>query len=115
MLDRVLMKARTKAKAVARPGQPLRLLVLLAAGFFFLLAQALVGAHASGGADDLKGHSAAECAVCLAGGAFDDPARSLPALTPPAPRVDAAKTAIPAALLTEIAVRAASPRAPPLF
>jgi hypothetical protein len=108
------MMRRTRAKAVARTAQPLRLLALFAAGVFFLIAQALVGAHASGGVDDLEGHSAAECAVCIAGGALDDPESSLPALTRPGCRADAAKTAIPAALLTEIAVRAASPRAPPL-
>lgn len=107
------MRPRTKAKAVAPTAQPLRLIALFAAGVFFLLAQALIGAHASGGVDDLKGHSAAECAVCLAGSAFDDPQNSLPALKPPAPRAEALKTAIPAALLTETAVRAASPRAPP--
>ncbi len=109
------MRSRTRAKAVARTAQPLRLIAIFAAGVFFLLAQALVEAHASGGVDDLKGHSAAECAVCLAGSALDDPASSLPALRPPTPRAEAAKTAIPAALLTEIAVRAASPRAPPLI
>lgn len=107
------MKPMPKAKAIVRGAQPLRLLVLFAAGVFFLLAQSLFAAHASGGADDLKGHSAAECAVCLAGGVADDPANSRPSIEPPARRADAAKTAIPAALLTEIAVRAASPRAPP--
>ncbi len=109
------MRPRSRARALARTAQPLRLFVLLAAGVFFLLAQSLFAAHAAGDPEDLKGHSAAECAVCLAGGALDDPACSLPALKPPAPRAEIAKTAIPAALLTEIAVRAASPRAPPLL
>ncbi len=109
------MRPRIRAKAVARTAQPLRLIALFAAGVFFLLAQALVGAHASSGVDDLKGHSAAECAVCLAGSALGDPASSLPALTAPMPRAEAVKTAIPAALLTEIAVRTANPRAPPLI
>ncbi len=93
---------------------PRPLLALAIAGLF-ILAQALFAAHASSPVDDLKGHSAAECALCLAGGAIDDPSNAAPRLAPPVSRTEAAKTAIPATLLTEIAVSAASPRAPPLL
>jgi hypothetical protein len=107
------MKARIRTIAIGRDARPYRLIAILSAAFCFLLAQSIFAAHASGGIDHLKGHSAAECVFCLAGGVADDPAKSLPSLKPPAPPAEAAKTAIPAALLTEIAVRAASPRAPP--
>jgi hypothetical protein len=95
-------------------GRPNRSLFVAAAAFFFLVAQALFAAHASSPVDDLQGHSPAECAVCLAGAAADDPANGAPQLAVPESRFEAAKTAIPAALLTEISVRAAAPRAPPI-
>lgn len=93
--------------------RPDRRLAVVVAALFFLLAQTVFAAHASSPADDLQGHLAAECAVCLAGGAADGPANTLPAVKEPPVFSDAVKTAIPTALLTEIAVRAASPRAPP--
>ncbi|MFN3960224.1 MAG: hypothetical protein ACK4NP_09960 [Parvularculaceae bacterium] len=107
------MKAKALTVAMEGNARALRLAAILAAGFFFFVAQALVAAHAAKGPEHLKGHSVGACAVCLAGGAADDSSRNAPALTPPATRVGAEKTSIPAALLTEIAVRAASPRAPP--
>lgn len=107
------MKARAKAIALPSGDRSLRSFVVIAAALFFLLAQALFAAHATTPVEDLKGHSTAECAVCFAGGVADDPAKGLPSVSEPSPRSEAVKTAIPAALLTEIAVRAASPRAPP--
>ncbi len=86
---------------------------MLAVAALFVLAQFLFAAHAASPVEELKGHSAAECAVCLAGGVADDPCNAAPALSVPVSKIEAGKTAIPAALLTEIAVRAASPRAPP--
>jgi hypothetical protein len=106
------MEAKASTVAMDGNARALRLVALLAAGFFFLVAQALVAAHAAKGPEHLKGHSVGACAVCLAGAA-DDSSRDAPALSPPLARVEAEKTAIPAALLTEIAVRAAPPRAPP--
>jgi len=109
-----MKKAAAKALAFDRNTKALRLFVVVAAGFFFLLAQTLFAAHASnGGPEHMKGHSPAGCALCLAGGVLDDPANAAPRLAPPTARVDAVKTAIPAALLTAIAVEAASPRGPP--
>lgn len=108
------MKAAARALAFDRDTKALRLFVVLAAGFFFLLAQTMFAAHASsGGPEHMKGHSLSECALCLAGSVLDDPANALPKLAAPTARVEAAKTPIPAALLTVIAVEAASPRAPP--
>lgn len=92
-----------------------RSFAVFAAAFLFLLAQTLFAAHASTSVEDLQGHSAAECAVCLAGGVADDPAKALPSVREPLAVSEAVKTAIPAALMTEIAVRAASPRAPPSY
>ena len=108
------MKAQRRAIAAAASGRYMRPLLVLAFAGLFILAQALFAAHASTQVEELKGHSAAECAVCLVGGAVDDPSNAAPRLTAPATRTEAAKTAIAAALLTEIAVSAASPRAPPL-
>ncbi len=107
------MRASPRAIAALSSDRSARSVLVVAAALFFLLAQTLFAAHASTTVDDLKGHSAAECAVCLAGGAADDPANALPSIKEPSRKGEAAKTAIPAALLTEIAVRAASPRAPP--
>jgi hypothetical protein len=107
------MKASAKAIAAPDSDRSMRSFAIVAAALFFLLAQALFAAHASAPVEDLNGHSAADCAVCFAGGAADDPAKALPAIKEPSPRSEAVKTAIPAALLTLIAVRAASPRAPP--
>ncbi len=106
---------RARAKAIVAPfgDRSVRSFAVISALLFFLLAQTLFAAHASTSVEDLKGHSTAECAVCLAGGVADDPAKGLAAIPEPSPRSEAVKTAIPAALLTEIAVRAASPRAPP--
>lgn len=107
------MTARAKPIAAFFDARPVRPFATLAAALLFMLAQTLFAAHASTSVEDLKGHSAAECAVCFAGGAGDDPANGLPAIKAPAARSEAVRTAIPAALLTEIAVRAASPRGPP--
>lgn len=108
------MRARRKAIAIAATGRDMRPLLALALGALFLLAQALFAAHASSTVEDVKGHTAAECPLCLAGGAIDDPSNASPRLAAPASRTEAGKTAIPSALLTEITVAAASPRAPPL-
>jgi hypothetical protein len=108
------MRIRRKAIAVAKTGRDLRPLLALALAGLFFLAQALLAAHASSPVEDLKGHSVADCALCLAGGAIDDPSNAAPRLSAPVSRTEAAMLAIPAALLTEITVHAASPRAPPL-
>jgi hypothetical protein len=107
------MRSRAKAIAARVSNGSARTLAVLAAALFFLLAQTLFAAHASKPIDDLHGHSAAECAICLAGGVTDDPAKASPVIKEPVALTEAVKTAIPAALLTELAVRAASPRAPP--
>jgi len=107
------MRTQTKPSSVRLDVRSRRSFVVIAAAFLFLLAQTLFAAHANTPVEDLKGHSSAGCAICLAGGAIDDPANGAPAILVPATRIEAAKTAIPAALLTLIAVRAASPRAPP--
>lgn len=108
------MNGATNIFAKRSAGRSMRPFFAVAAAFFFLVAQALFAAHAASPVDDLQGHSAAECAFCLAGAAADDPAAGAPTIANPASRLEAEKTAIPAALLTEIAVRAASPRAPPI-
>lgn len=110
-----LSRMRARAKAIAAPfgDRSVRSFIVVAAALFLLLAQTLFAAHASASVDDLKGHSAADCAVCFAGSVADDPAKGLPAIKEPSRQSQANETAIPAALLTEIAVRAASPRAPP--
>lgn len=92
----------------------LRLVGLVFAAFVFLVAQTLFAAHASTPVEDLKGHSAAECAICFSGGVAEAAAPGAPAIVMPVSRLDAEKTAVPTALLTEIAVNAASPRGPPL-
>ncbi len=80
----------------------------------FIIAQALFATHAGASPDPLQAHSAAECAWCLAGAASDDPDALVPVIEAPAMRLTMARSPFPEALLTEIAVRAASPRAPPL-
>lgn len=87
---------------------------LAVAAFVFFVAQTLFAAHASTPIEDLKGHSAAECAICFSGGVAEAAAPGAPAIVTPLFRMDAEKTAVPTALLTEITVRAASPRGPPL-
>ncbi|MFN0022915.1 MAG: hypothetical protein ACKVS5_03355 [Parvularculaceae bacterium] len=87
----------------------------LLAVMMFIIAQALFATHAGAAPDQLQSHSAAECAYCLAGAASDDPVALAPVISAPALRLGMAQVPIPAALLTEIAVRAASPRAPPLL
>lgn len=103
-----------KSIAVTKGDRVVRTLVSVGAALLFVVAQALFAAHASSSSDGLKGHSADGCAICLAGRVAVDPAAGPPLVREPSPASDPIKIAIPGALQTEIAVRAASPRAPPL-
>jgi hypothetical protein len=88
-----------------------RLLGVFAVVYF--LAQLIVAAHDPTFAGELIDHIPSECAACLAGGASDDPHDLVPKLTEVSVIIAAADTAIPEALLTDLTVRAAAPRAPP--
>lgn len=92
----------------------MRGLLGMALALVVIVAQALFSAHAASGEPERANHVKVECAVCLAASIAPDPLGLHPKLSAPSLSLIAPITAIPDALLTEIAVRAASPRAPPL-
>lgn len=86
----------------------------MALALVLIVAQALFASHAAAGEPERADHVKVECAACLAASIAPDPEGLRCNLAAPRLAMTAPETAIPAALLTEIAVRAASPRAPPL-
>ncbi|MDZ7628131.1 MAG: hypothetical protein U5J99_06945 [Parvularculaceae bacterium] len=107
------MRARRKAITFAVLRPDFRPLAVMVAAALFFMAQAIFAAHASTPVEDLLGHSAADCAVCLAGGLVDDPSDGAPDVAGPGAYSALEITAIPAEVLTQITGYAASPRGPP--
>lgn len=107
MLDAAPSPDKSSPRASARAFAGL----LIAA--VFLCAQFLFAGHGVAG-DDVSDHRKSACEACLAGAAIDDPSVAGDINVAPILISVSIETAIPAALLTEIAVKSTSSRGPPL-